>query len=136
MQEMPVTSAICEPRPGVVLPPGSNSVTVSGFAWSGGGRAVTRVDVSADSGATWTTAELTVRPADDSPSLSRSWGWTLWRAEVPLPPGSADTVELKCKAVDSAYNCQPESPAGIWNYRGLVNSAWHTVSVRRHGGPE
>lgn len=125
-----MTSAICEPRAGATLPAGARNVTVAGFAWSGGGRAVTRVDVSADGGRTWTTADLEARPPDASPSLTRSWGWTLWRAEVPLPPGATAGAGLVCKAVDSAYNVQPEEPAGIWNYRGVVNNAWHRVDVR------
>ena len=138
---MPVTSAICEPRAGATLPAVARSVTVAGFAWAGGGRAITRVDVSADGGRSWTTADLEERPPDASPSLSRSWGWTLWRAEVPLPlpsvasgdagavPAGPATATLVCKAVDSAYNVQPETTAGIWNYRGVVNNAWMTVDV-------
>ena len=108
-QEMPVTSAICEPRPDAVLPRGASSVSATGFAWSGGGRAISRVDVSADGGRTWTTAKLTAQPHDSSPSRTRSWGWTLWSAEVPLPPAAAVSggrVELLCKAVDAAYNVQ------------------------------
>lgn len=35
-----------------------DEVTVKGYAAAGGGRAVVRVDVSADGGETWTTAEL------------------------------------------------------------------------------
>ena len=31
---------------------------VKGFAWSGGGRGIVRVDVSIDEGKTWITAEL------------------------------------------------------------------------------
>ncbi|XP_062366913.1 sulfite oxidase, mitochondrial isoform X4 [Cinclus cinclus] len=50
IQELPVQSAITEPRPGAAVPAGE--LTVKGYAWSGGGREVVRVDVSLDGG--WT----------------------------------------------------------------------------------
>lgn len=86
LQEMPVTSSICEPLDGTVLPSDSTEVTVKGFAWSGGGRGITRVDVSIDGGQTWHVADVTAQPDDPSPSNSRSWGWTLWRADIAIPP--------------------------------------------------
>ena len=57
VQEQPVTSAIVEPQGGDKIEPGE-LLNVKGFAWSGGGRGIVRVDVSAD-GENWTTATLT-----------------------------------------------------------------------------
>lgn len=62
--------------------------------------------------------------------LCRNWAWTLWRASVPVPEGKADQIKLVCKAVDSDYNTQPESPDAIWNLRGVLNNAWHEVHVK------
>ena len=61
--------------------------------------------------------------------LCRAWAWTLWKATVPLPQGTEGPLKLVCKAVDGAYNTQPESPAPIWNLRGVLNNAWHSVQV-------
>merc|ERR1712146_467287 len=36
---------------------------------------------------------------------------------------------LTCKATDESFNTQPESPASIWNLRGILNS-WHTIHVK------
>lgn len=47
---------------------------VRGYAWSGGGREVARVDVSADGGKTWGTAELKMLPQ----RYGKAWAWTLW----------------------------------------------------------
>lgn len=102
---------------------------MKGFAWSGGGRGITRVDVSADGGRTWTVADIVEQAPDDTPSMSRSWGWTLWRADVPLPADAGASVELVCKALDAGCNTQPENAAAIWNYRGVVNNAWHRVPL-------
>ena len=133
-------SSICEPLEGSILPADSSEITVKGIAWSGGGRGITRVDVSIDGGLTWHVADVTAQPDDTSPSNNRSWGWTLWRADISIPPGllaacSAGNASLPClivvaKAMDTACNTQPESPLPIWNYRGLVNNSWHRVTVR------
>ena len=78
LMEMPVTSAIYSPRAGAVLEC-DDTASVGGFAWSGGGRGIIRVDVSADGGSTWHKTELTA--GADQPS-GRAWAWTFWEAEV------------------------------------------------------
>lgn len=50
IQDLPVQSAICEPANGAVLEAGTDEFTVKGYAWSGGGRGIVRVDVSPDGG--------------------------------------------------------------------------------------
>jgi len=125
MQEMPVQSAILSPMEGAKVD-GDETITVQGFAWSGGGRNIARVDVSADDGVTWHTAKL--KEGKDQPP-SRAWAWTFWEAEVP-PPKTASSTTLICKAVDVAHNSQPESAASVWNLRGLANNSWHRVDVQ------
>ncbi|KAL3885841.1 hypothetical protein ACJMK2_025873 [Sinanodonta woodiana] len=123
IQELPVVSAICEPAEGQMLDD-AEVVTVKGYAWSGGGRGIYRVDVSADGGKTWHEADLNT----NNQSPFKAWAWTLWEATVPLPKESKNTL-LICKAIDSSYNCQPDSVEGIWNLRGVLSNAWHRVSV-------
>ena len=36
---------------------------------------------------------------------------------------------LCCKALDRSMNSQPESPASVWNFRGLCCNSWHTVDL-------
>ncbi|KAG2422511.1 hypothetical protein HXX76_015979 [Chlamydomonas incerta] len=140
LQEPPVTSAICEPAPGTVLSAADGEVTLRGYAWSGGGRGIVRVDVSADGGRTWAAARLLPPPpgAPAHGAYTGAWAWTLWEATLPLPaaagssPGpdsASSSVTLVVKAVDSSYNNQPDSVAGIWNLRGVVNNAWHRVTL-------
>ena len=81
---------------------------------------------SADGGASWLTADIVAAPEDDSPSKTRSWGWTLWQADVPARPGPA---ELVVRALDIAGNSQPERQASIYNMRGLGANAYHRVPV-------
>lgn len=53
------------------------------------------------------------------------------QATVPVPAGARGEVVLSARAVDAAYNVQPDSVANIWNLRGCVNNAWHRVQVAR-----
>jgi len=114
--EMPVTSVICSPRTGSVQ---QSPVTVAGYALTSGGRRIVRVEVSADQGRTWSSADL--QPGD-SP-----WAWTLWRAQLDLPAGEH---ELAVRAWDSAANTQPAEVQQVWNFKGYYNNAWHRVRCR------
>ncbi|XP_068123706.1 sulfite oxidase, mitochondrial isoform X2 [Hyperolius riggenbachi] len=125
IQELPVQSAITEPRPGETVTPDSDgTIQVKGYAWSGGGREIVRVDVSLDGGKTWKTAELFGEEQKDG----QAWAWKLWKLEATLPPQDKEATII-CKAVDSSYNVQPDTVAPIWNLRGVLSNAWHHVHV-------
>jgi hypothetical protein len=54
------------------------------------------------------------------------------QANVTLPELKGKGPQEVCfisKATDASYNTQPDSVAGVWNLRGVVNNAWHKVSV-------
>lgn len=125
LQESPVTSAICGPADGAQLEEGTEEVAVRGYAYSGGGRNIIRVDVSPDGGKTWHVATL------DNPGQLpyRAWDWTRWHLDLPLPKDHSGPLELCCRAVDSSYNTQPDTVAPIWNMRGIVNNAWHRINI-------
>ena len=121
---MPVTRM--DPR-SLMIPPGipdfltrsrivdAGLHVLRGRAWSGWGP-IERVEVSADGGSTWKTAELGDAV---SPHAWRSWSFE-WDAQ----PG---TVELCCRAADGAGNEQPLQPS--WNLGGFSNNAVQRVSV-------
>lgn len=74
-------------------------VKICGYAFSGGGRGIQRVDVSVDGGGTWKQAKLEA----NSSKGSRQWSWTLWTHMV--PKGYVGR-EIVVKAVDESYNTQ------------------------------
>lgn len=116
IQELPVTSAICK------CTRDDHQLHVEGYAWSGGGRGIIRVDVSIDGGENWATASL----REKQEQRNRVYDWTLWHVQLPVD----DTVtEVLCKATDSSYNTQPERVDPIWNLRGVLNNAWHRVDI-------
>lgn len=94
---------------------------LKGYAWSGGGRGVVRVDISLDSGKTWHVAELL-----DPVKLSRQWAWTRWHANLPV---TAKETEVWVRAVDASYNTQPEGMEHIWNMRGVLAVGYHKIKV-------
>lgn len=118
--ETAVNADVCRVKP---ANHGAAVVTVvEGWAIGGGGRAVARVEVSTDEGATWTQATL-VGP-DAGP-----WGWRFWRAELPAAPAT-----IVARAWDTAANVQPEHAANLWNFKGYANNAWSRWPVT--AGPE
>ncbi|KAI5857405.1 Oxidoreductase, molybdopterin-binding domain-containing protein [Durotheca rogersii] len=144
IQVMPVTSAITrtrlkpstntesDARSGQSESAGDRVVQIEGYAYSGGGREIQRVDVSLDGGETWDQAQLI-----DDTNLERGskvWCWKRWKYEVGLstiganknPHGEAKAT-LVVKATDDAYNTQPESHKSIYNLRGNLATAWHRV---------
>ncbi|XP_043266348.1 sulfite oxidase, mitochondrial [Colletes gigas] len=127
IQEMPVISAICTPEPLETVKVKNGKINVKGYAWSGGGRKIIRVDITNDQGTTWQTADLVAE--DTSAKQGRYWSWTLWNAEIPVKKEHKET-EIWVKAVDASYNVQPESFKNIWNLRGFLCNAYHRVKVK------
>ncbi|KAK0725240.1 Oxidoreductase, molybdopterin-binding domain-containing protein, partial [Lasiosphaeris hirsuta] len=132
-------------------------VAVQGYAYSGGGRGIARVDISLDGGKTWDQAELLDDCSKPGACFgNKKWTWRRWRylGQLPglsLPASSSDTTDEDCestisnnrkdikikkhcttlvvKATDDAYNAQPESHAAIFNARGNLATAWHRVRI-------
>lgn len=118
----PVQSAITS----VTLSDDKTYVIAQGYAFSGGGNRVIRVDVSSDGGRNWVNADLEAaeEPAN---SYRRTYSWVLWKAVLDV--GDSSSPEFVVTAVDESYNSQPDSPRSIWNVRGILNNSWHRVSL-------
>lgn len=129
IQNMPVTSAICSPNPhDHELSIVDDHLLIKGYAYSGGGNKIIRVDVTSDEGKSWISADLEQLPDDEAVSSGRHYAWTLFSARVPIKKGQK-YVEIWSKAIDSNYNCQPESFKNIWNLRGVVSNAYSRVGI-------
>ncbi|KAJ5612570.1 hypothetical protein N7510_005764 [Penicillium lagena] len=77
IQETPVQSAITAIRHE------PDSMVVEGYAFSGGGRRIIRVDVSVDNGQTWQQAQI--EPHEQGGH--KAWSWSLWNYRCPPPTG-------------------------------------------------
>lgn len=113
---MPLNSAICTPTAGAALNAGR--VAVTGYALPPGvpGVSIRKVEVSVDSGRSWTEAKLT--------SPASEFCWQLWSAEI---ASTSTTKELIVRATDSRGDVQPETVR--WNAKGYLFNAWHHVPV-------
>ncbi|KAL8961985.1 MAG: hypothetical protein Q9193_001548 [Seirophora villosa] len=134
IQETPVQSAITSLRDITPHSPADSkllqvygleqdSIAVEGYSFSGGGRRIVRVDVSADDGRNWHQAELL--PGDGKGA--KSWAWTRWRWVLPRSQAGRCFV---VKAVDEAYNTQAGEYEANYNFRGNLTSSWHRVGYR------
>lgn len=110
---MRVRAVIAEPQDAATV---TGPHVVSGTAWSGDG-VITRVELSADGGATWIAADLGL-PASPYAAVE-------WRARwTPDAPGA---LTLLARATDAAGNTQPLEP--VWTAQGYGNNAVQRVRV-------
>ncbi|KAL8870762.1 MAG: hypothetical protein Q9174_003266 [Haloplaca sp. 1 TL-2023] len=100
-----------------------DSIAVEGYSYAGGGRRIIRVDVSADDGRSWQQAEL----LPDDRKGAKAWAWTRWRWVLPRQQAGRCFV---VKAVDEAYNTQPDEYEPNYNFRGNLTGSWHRVGYR------
>ncbi|KAF5961578.1 hypothetical protein HYC85_002787 [Camellia sinensis] len=125
--DFPIQCVICSLEDVNIVKHGK--ITVKGYAVSGGGRGIERVDVSIDRGRTWVEASRYQKagiPYIADNASSDKWAWVFFEANVDVPM----TAEIVAKAVDTAANVQPENVETIWNLRGILNTSWHRVCVR------
>merc|ERR1712146_435432 len=78
IDSVPVTSAITSPDPGVAVARGE-TCEIAGYAYSGNGCAVIRVDISINGGRTWQQAEMERADETQTTRSSRAWAWVQWR---------------------------------------------------------
>ena len=147
VQQMPVQSFVTMPSANDVLSAkmgldedGDYSVWVEGIAWGGGGQAVNRVDVSVDGGKNFCRADMLESECTSlgKPVKQRygsQWAWVFFEKRVKLPAEMAEKVkrgekidlEVCSKALNGAWNVQPEKPTANWNAHGCCVNHWYRV---------
>jgi len=138
VQEMPVQSMITSPSAGDILSAkkrGDKTIKVKGIAWGGGGAGINRVDVSLNNGKDFTKAEVLENPVKQR--RRSEWAWVFFEKEIPIPrdiqvdleDGIPVDLVLTSKALNSAWNVQPENPGPNWNSHGCCVNHWYRVPV-------
>lgn len=127
-QEPPVQSFITTTPESMLEQAEENDgrINIFGYAWSGGGRGIQRVEISEDGGETWQLAEL---QEGKEQNMYKAWAWTLFKYELKLENRKVQDVKLRCRAVDVSYNTQPEDTRLVWNVRGINNNSWHKLDL-------
>ena len=134
INELNINSAIARPAHDEhVIANGEEFYTLEGYAYSGGGRKVIRVEITLDNGESWTLVndDDMVHPEHSPTEYGKYWGWVLWKLKVPvLDVVNAQTI--KVRAWDSAMNTQPHLLT--WNVMGMLNNPAFTVLMHQEDG--
>ena len=105
IQDMPVSSAIISPvDKAVIIHEGT--ITLRGWAYSGGGHWPVRVDVSSDGGGVW----YEVPFGNLSPKYY--YAWRLW--SIDLPVDAEGWLEMVVRCWDNSLNTQPTFVRSAW----------------------
>ncbi|KAG1691168.1 hypothetical protein DVH05_027243 [Phytophthora capsici] len=131
IMELNINAAVIEPNHDDVLALSEDDTvndietfTVKGYAYSGGGRRIIRVEVTLDDGATWQLAHIIYH---EKPSAyGKMWCWVHY--ELAVPVSSLLRARQVCvRAWDSSMNLMPEFPT--WNVMGMMNNPWYRVKI-------
>jgi nitrate reductase (NAD(P)H) len=106
---------------------------IQGYAYTGNGTKLTRVEVSLDRGNTWLLTKLT-QPELEFPlvlqrnmnPLPRFWCWTFWDISIPIH-SLIRCEEISVRAWDATHNTQPRDQT--WNLMGMMNNCHYKVKV-------
>ncbi|XP_074279515.1 nitrate reductase [NADH]-like [Silene latifolia] len=128
INELNINSVITTPCHEEILPINAWSTqrpyTLRGYAYSGGGKKVTRVEVTMDGGETWQVAQLDIQ--EKASRYGKYWCWCFWSLEVEVLD-LLGAKEIAVRAWDETLNTQPEKL--IWNVMGMMNNCWFRVKT-------
>ncbi|CAO2834706.1 unnamed protein product [Amaranthus hypochondriacus] len=128
INELNINSVITTPCHEEILPINAwttqRPYTIRGYAYSGGGKKVTRVEVTMDGGETWQVCELDHQ--EKPTKYGKYWCWCFWSLEVEVLD-LLGAKEIAVRAWDESLNTQPEKL--IWNVMGMMNNCWFRVKT-------
>ena len=114
-----------------------------GYAYSGGGRRVTRCEITLDKGKTWRLAKIDY-PEDiyrevekdlyggrlDMSWRETSFCWCFWSIDLATEElSSAQDMFVRC--MDESMNVQPRDM--YWSVLGMMNNPWFRVTIAQEG---
>ncbi|CAG7916595.1 unnamed protein product [Penicillium olsonii] len=143
--ELNVNSAVAHPQHEEVLDlaTAGSSYTVKGYAYAGGGRRITKVEISLDSGKSWRLSDIEY--AEDKyrdfegdlfgGKVDMWWRescfcWSFWSLDIPLSDLETSDAIL-VRAVDDALSAQPRDM--YWSVLGMMNNPWFRVTITKEG---
>ncbi|KAL6184857.1 hypothetical protein ACLB2K_046257 [Fragaria x ananassa] len=126
INELNINSVITTPSHEEILSINSwtRPYTLKGYAYSGGGKKVTRVEVTVDGGETWQVCNLDHQEKPNK--YGKYWCWCFWSLEVEVL-NLLVAKEIAVRAWDQTHNTQPEKLT--WNVMGMMNNCWFRVKI-------
>jgi nitrate reductase (NAD(P)H) len=122
-----------------------DTYNVRGYAYSGGGRRVTRCELSLDKGKTWRLANIDYaedkyRAFEDRElyggRLDMDWReasfcWCFWNLDIATSElGEADDILIR--AMDESMCLQPRDM--YWSVLGMMNNPWYRIAIHKEHG--
>lgn len=119
---------------------------VRGYAYGGGGRRVTRVEVTLDKGKSWALANIRYFEddyrdnADENEQLfggkldmswrETSFTWCFWDIDLKMEDLKI-SGDIMVRAMDESMNIQPRDM--YWSVLGMMNNPWYRVTITQEG---
>ncbi|KAF8805919.1 nitrate reductase [Phlegmacium glaucopus] len=141
IRDLNVNSAIACPDHHEILDTTNQpTYTVKGYAYAGGGRRVTRVEVSSDDGDTWSLANISY-PEDlfrevthfdpvygslDLTEFDTCFCWCFWSLEIETSVLKTSKA-IMVRSMDESMALQPRDM--YWNATGMMNNWWFRVCI-------
>lgn len=143
--DLNTNSVTCYPSHDEKLPLNSvlDSYNVRGYAYAGGGKRVTRVEITLDRGSTWLLANISY-PEDEyrlaldgemlyGGRLDMSWRescfcWCFWSLEIPIV-ALQQADDIMVRAMDESMVMQPRDM--YWSVLGMMNNPWFRVVIHK-----
>ena len=116
---------------------------VKGYAYGGGGRRVTRVEVTLNKGRSWALADIRYHEDDYRNAaegevlfggrLDMEWretcfAWCFWEIELKVEDLKM-SGDIMVRAMDESMNVQPRDM--YWSVLGMMNNPWYRVTITK-----
>jgi len=143
--DLSVNSAIAYPahEERLCVVNGPEKYRARGYAYGGGGRRITRVEISIDRGRSWRLADIDY--AEDryrdveqdlfGGRLDMSWRescfcWCFWSLDIPVSE-LKEAADILVRAMDESMNVQPRDM--YWSVLGMMNNPWFRITISQEG---
>ncbi|KAI5819432.1 hypothetical protein BZA77DRAFT_155960 [Pyronema omphalodes] len=141
--DLNVNSAVAYPQHDEVIKKAEKGYTFRGYAYTGGMKKVSRVEVSLDKGKTWKLAKIDY-PEDrfreternmyggkiDMMTRDASYCWCFWEQEISMEE-LLNAEDVVVRAMDDGLALQPRDM--YWSVLGMMHNAWFRVAIRKEG---
>lgn len=143
--DLNTNSATCYPahNEALLLSGAPETYNVRGYAYAGGGKRVTRVEITLDKGKTWKLANISY-PEDEYRAaaedeqlyggrLDMSWRetcfcWCFWDLDVAVSALS-QADDIMVRAMDESMMVQPRDM--YWSVLGMMNNPWFRIAIHK-----
>ncbi|KAI0974662.1 nitrate reductase [Xylaria arbuscula] len=145
--DLNTNSATCYPAHNeeLDLHTSGSAYNVRGYGYAGGGKRITRVEITLDKGKTWMLANISYpedqyRLAAEGETLygglidiswrESSFCWCFWDLDIPISR-LQEADDIMVRAMDEAMMVQPRDM--YWSVLGMMNNPWFRVVIHKEG---